>query len=71
MANKDVSNMSVFELINLMDEAADRINRIREINEENISSETLGFLDEAKMHIGGAYTALNNYVDELTKEGII
>lgn len=70
MKTVDVSENSVFNLINLMSRVSDRIDKIREINEENVPSEILGYLDEAKMYAGGVYVALNNYVDELTKEGI-
>lgn len=55
---------SVFDIINGLGQFADRINALAETVRES-KPEAAGYLDDAHQSIGGAYIALNNYLNEL------
>lgn len=55
---------SVFDVINSLSQLSDRINALAEMVRES-KPEAAGYLDEARQLIGGAYIALNNYLNEL------
>lgn len=55
---------SIFDIINGLNQFADRIKTLAESVRES-KPEAAGYLDEAHQSIGGAYIALNNYLDEL------
>lgn len=55
---------SVFDVINSLSQLSDRINALAETVRES-KPEAAGYLDEARQLIGGAYIALNNYLNEL------
>lgn len=55
---------SIFDIINGLSQFADRIKKLAEKVRES-KPEAAGYLDEAHQSIGGAYIALNNYLEEL------
>lgn len=55
---------SVFDIINGLSQFADRIKKLAEKVRES-KPEAAGYLDAAHQSIGGAYIALNNYLEEL------
>lgn len=55
---------SVFDIINGLSQFADRIKKLAEKVRES-KPEAAGYLDAAHQYIGGAYIALNNYLEEL------
>ena len=55
---------SIFDIINGLNQFADRIKALAERVRED-KPEAAGYLDEARQSICGAYIALNNYLDEL------
>ena len=55
---------SVVDVIKGLSQFSDRINALAETVRES-KLEAAGYLDEARQSIGGAYIALNNYLDEL------
>ena len=55
---------SVFDIINGLSQFADRIKKLAEKVRES-KPEAAGYLDTAHQSIGGAYIALNNYLEEL------
>lgn len=55
---------SIFDIINGLNQFADRIKILAESVRES-KPEAAGYLDEAHQSIGGAYIALNNYLNEL------
>ena len=55
---------SVFDIINGLGQFADRIKELAERVRED-KPEAAGYLDEAHQSIGGAYVALNTYLEEL------
>lgn len=55
---------SVFDIINGLSQFADRIKKLAEKVRES-KPEAAGYLDEAHKSIGGAYVALNTYLEEL------
>ena len=55
---------SIFDIINGLNQFADRIKTLAESVRES-KPEAAGYLDEAHQSIGGAYIALNNYLNEL------
>ena len=55
---------SVFDVIKGLSQFSDRINALAETVRES-KPEAAGYLDEAHQSIGGAYIALNNYLNEL------
>lgn len=55
---------SVFDVINSLSQLSDRINALAETVRESKPG-AAGYLDEARQLIGGAYIALNNYLNEL------
>lgn len=55
---------SVFDIINGLSQFSDRIKKLAEMVRES-KPEAAGYLDEAHQSIGGAYIALNNYLEEL------
>ena len=55
---------SVFDIINGLSQFSDRIKKLAEKVRES-KPEAAGYLDEAHQSIGGAYIALNNYLEEL------
>lgn len=55
---------SIFDIINGLNQFADRIKELAERVRED-KPEAAGYLDEAHKSIGGAYVALNTYLEEL------
>ncbi len=55
---------SVFDIINGLSQFADRIKILAERVRED-KPEAAGYLDEAHQSIGGAYVALNTYLEDL------
>lgn len=55
---------SIFDIINGLNQFADRIKELAERVRED-KPEAAGYLDEAHQSIGGAYVALNTYLEEL------
>lgn len=55
---------SIFDIINGLNQFADRIKELAERVRED-KPEAAGYLDEAHQSIGGAYVALNTYLKEL------
>lgn len=55
---------SVFDITNGLSQFADRIKALADSVRES-KPEAAGYLDEAHQSIGGAYIALNNYLEEL------
>lgn len=55
---------SIFDIINGLSQFADRIKALAERVRED-KPEAAGYLDEAHKSIGGAYVALNTYLEEL------
>lgn len=55
---------SVFDVIRGLSQFSDRINALAETVRES-KPEAAGYLDEARQSIGGAYIALNNYLEGL------
>ena len=55
---------SIFDIINGLNQFVDRIKTLAESVRES-KPEAAGYLDEAHQSIGGAYIALNNYLNEL------
>lgn len=55
---------SIFDIINGLNQFADRIKALAESVRKD-KPEAGGYLDEARQSIGGAYIALNNYLNEL------
>lgn len=55
---------SVFDMIKGLSQFSDRIKALAETVRES-KPEAAGYLDEAHQSIGGAYIALNNYLNEL------
>ena len=55
---------SIFDIINGLNQFADRIKELAERVRED-KPEAAGYLDEAHQSIGGAYVALNNYLEDL------
>ena len=55
---------SVVDVIKGLSQFSDRINALAETVRES-KPEAAGYLDEAHQSIGGAYIALNNYLNEL------
>lgn len=55
---------SIFDIINGLGQFADRIKELAEKVRKG-KPEAAGYLDEAHQSIGGAYIALNNYLNEL------
>lgn len=55
---------SVFDIINGLGQFADRIKELADKVRED-KPEAAGYLDEAHQSIGGAYVALNTYLEEL------
>lgn len=55
---------SIFDIINGLNQFADRIKELAERVRED-KPEAAGYLDEAHKSIGGAYIALNTYLEEL------
>ena len=55
---------SIFDIINGLNQFADRIKELAERVRE-AKPEAAGYLDEAHQSIGGAYVALNNYLEDL------
>lgn len=53
---------SVFDIINGLSQFADRIKALADTVRES-EPEAAGYLDEAHQSIGGAYTALNTYLE--------
>ena len=58
---------SVFDIINGLSQFADRIKKLAEEVRES-KPEAAGYLDTAHHFIGGAYIALNNYLEELLQD---
>lgn len=55
---------SVFDMIKGLSQFSDRIKALAETVRES-KPEAAGYLDEAHQHIGGAYIAINTYLEEL------
>ena len=55
---------SIFDIINGLNQFADRIKELAERVRED-KPEAAGYLDEANQSIGGAYVALNTYLEDL------
>lgn len=55
---------SIFDIINSLNQFADRIKELADRVRED-KPEAAGYLDEAHQSIGGAYVALNTYLEEL------
>lgn len=55
---------SIFDIINGLNQFADRIKELAERVRED-KPEAAGYLDKAHQSIGGAYVALNNYLEGL------
>lgn len=55
---------SVFDIINGLSQFSDRIKKLAEKVRES-KPEAAGYLDEAHQSIGGAYVALNTYLEDL------
>ena len=55
---------SIFDIINGLNQFADRIKALAERIRED-KPEAAGYLDEAHQSIGGAYVALNTYLEDL------
>lgn len=55
---------SIFDIINGLNQFADRIKELADRVRED-KPEAAGYLDEAHQSIGGAYVALNTYLEEL------
>lgn len=55
---------SIFDIINGLNQFADRIKELAERVRED-KPEAAGYLDEAHQSIGGAYVALNTYLEDL------
>lgn len=55
---------SIFDIINGLNQFADRIKELAEKVKED-KPEAAGYLDEAHKSISGAYVALNTYLEEL------
>lgn len=55
---------SIFDIINGLNQFADRIKELAERVRKD-KPEAAGYLDEALQSIGGAYVALNTYLEEL------
>lgn len=55
---------SIFDIINGLNQFADRIKALAERIRES-KPEAAGYLDEAHQSIGGAYVALNTYLEDL------
>ena len=55
---------SVVDVIKGLSQISDRINALAETVRES-KPEAAGYLDEAHQSIGGAYVALNNYLEDL------
>ena len=55
---------SVFDVIKGLSQFSDRINALAETVRKS-KPEAAGYLDEARQSIGGAYIAINNYLNEL------
>lgn len=56
--------LSIFDIINGLNQFADRIKALAERIRED-KPEAAGYLDEAHQSIGGAYVALNTYLEDL------
>ena len=55
---------SIFDIINGLNQFADRIKTLADRVRED-KPEAAGYLDEAHQSIGGAYVALNTYLEDL------
>ena len=55
---------SIFDIINGLNQFADRIKALADRVRED-KPEAAGYLDEAHQSIGGAYVALNTYLEDL------
>lgn len=64
VVEKSKHEPSVFDIINGLGQFADRIKELAERVRED-KPEAAGYLDEAHQSIGGAYVALNTYLEEL------
>lgn len=61
---KEEHKPSVFDIINGLSQFADRVKELAETVRKE-QPEAAGLLDEAHQHIGGAYVALNTYLEAL------
>lgn len=62
--NSSKEGPSIFDIINSLNQFADRIKALADRVRED-KPEAAGYLDEAHKSIGGAYVALNTYLEEL------